>query len=97
MRAEFDTYAAAYPDLLRDPIRDRFAGDSRFFHERKWELIRDFLRQQRTDPSTLRWLDVGCGDGSLLKLAGGHFARAAIRPSGRLRPFRGDDSRLRRD
>src|SRR5829696_4883576 len=77
MSAEFDTYASAYSELLRDPIRDRFAGDGRFFHERKWELIRDLLLERRLNPSTLRWLDVGCGDGALLKLAGRHFARAA--------------------
>jgi SAM-dependent methyltransferase len=77
MSAEFDTYAPSYSELLRDPIRDRFAGDSRFFHERKWELISDFLRSRRIEPSKIRWLDVGCGDGALLKLAGGRFARAA--------------------
>jgi SAM-dependent methyltransferase len=85
MGAEFDTYASAYSELLRDPIRDRFAGEGRFFHERKWELIRDFLRERRLEPSTLRWLDAGCGDGALLKLAGRHFARAAgCDPSGKM-------------
>jgi SAM-dependent methyltransferase len=85
MSAEFDTYAPTYSELLRDPIRDRFAGDNRFFHERKWELINGFLRSRRIEPSTTRWLDVGCGDGSLLKLAGRHFARAAgCDPSGEM-------------
>jgi SAM-dependent methyltransferase len=85
MSAEFDTYASAYAELLRDPIRDRFAGQGRFFQERKWELICDFLRERRLEPSRLRWLDVGCGDGALLNLAGRHFARAAgCDPSGEM-------------
>src|SRR5690349_4164247 len=77
MNAEFDRYAPAYSNLLRDPIRDRFAGDAAFFHLRKWLLIRDFLAKERLDPSSMRWLDAGCGEGDLLKLCGKHFAEAA--------------------
>jgi SAM-dependent methyltransferase len=75
--AEFDHYARGYSDLLRDPIRDRFAGNAGFFHERKWEIIREFLLDRRLEPASLSWLDVGCGEGDLLKLAGRYFARAA--------------------
>lgn len=74
---EFDEYAPTYSDLLRDPIRDRFAGDVEFFHRRKWWLIRDFLAQNEMTPSRMSWLDVGCGRGELLSLAGGEFFRAA--------------------
>src|SRR6476620_8068114 len=77
MSAEFDRYAQAYSELLRDPIRDRFAGDGNFFHLRKWALIREFLSRRRLHASTLSWLDAGCGEGDLLKIGGKHFARAA--------------------
>jgi len=39
-------------------------------------LIRDFFAQRRINSSKLRWLDVGCGQGELLRLAGGSFAQA---------------------
>ena len=77
MSAEFDHYARAYSDLLRDPIRDRFAGSAGFFHERKWALLREFLAHHGLKTKALSWLDVGCGEGDLLKLAGPHFAAAA--------------------
>jgi hypothetical protein len=32
--SEFDSFAAGYDDLLRDPLRTRFAGRSGFFHVR---------------------------------------------------------------
>ena len=48
MSAEFDHYARAYSDLLRDPIRDRFARSAGFFHERKWTLLREFLEDAHT-------------------------------------------------
>jgi SAM-dependent methyltransferase len=76
MNAEFDRYAPAYSELLRDPIRDRFAGDSNFFHQRKWALLEEFLGGRGLDPSKLSWLDVGCGEGELLRIAGPHFGRA---------------------
>lgn len=86
---EFDRYASAYDELLTDPARDRFARDPLHFHKRKWVLIKRLLNQVGADPGSLRWLDVGCGRGELLRLAGGHFAQAlgcdpsiAMLPSG---------------
>lgn len=38
MRAEFDGYANSYRKLLREPIRERFARDPRFYTERKGVL-----------------------------------------------------------
>jgi SAM-dependent methyltransferase len=73
---EFDQYAPTYSTLLRDPVRDRFACGSDFFHQRKWALIRDFLADRETPSNTLDWLDVGCGQGELLRLAGNEFATA---------------------
>jgi SAM-dependent methyltransferase len=76
MKPEFERYAANYSDLLRDPIRDGFAGDPAFFHRRKWMVIRDFLAGRNLDSSKLTWLDVGCGQGELIELAGSNFSRA---------------------
>jgi SAM-dependent methyltransferase len=76
MDPEFDRYAPTYSQLLRDPIRDRFAADSDFFHRRKWMVIRDFLVRHGVSLATSNWLDVGCGRGELLRLAGHEFARA---------------------
>lgn len=76
MAAEFDNYARNYQELLRDPIRDRFAGRADFFHRRKSILITEFLRRTRFPMESASWLDVGCGRGELLALAGGAFARA---------------------
>ena len=76
MPAEFDRYAAEYEELLRDPIRDGFSGDARFFHERKWDLVRSFFQRRNRDTARLHWLDVGCGKGELLGLGGASFERA---------------------
>ena len=76
MSTEFDRYASEYSTLLDDPLRDRFSSDPVFFHRRKWTLIREFLARRRVNPSNLRWLDVGCGQGELLSLAGSSFAQA---------------------
>ena len=85
MNAEFDRYAPQYSALLSDPVRDRFASDPIFFHRRKWMLIRDFFSRFSMNSSQLRWLDVGCGQGELLALAGGAFANAAgCDPSSRM-------------
>jgi SAM-dependent methyltransferase len=73
---EFDQYADAYSELLDDPIRNRFARDPLHFHRRKWILIRRLLRRAGIAPGTQRWLDVGCGRGELLELAGASFAQA---------------------
>lgn len=76
MTAEFDEYASSYSRLLKDPVRDCFAGDSSFFHRRKWAVIRDFLTRRQLDPAQMSWLDAGCGQGQLLNIAARHFGRA---------------------
>jgi SAM-dependent methyltransferase len=76
MSAEFDRYAGNYEDLLRDPIRDRFAVNAEFFHFRKWLLIQDFFRRRSIRSKELCWLDVGCGKGELLRLGKAHFRTA---------------------
>lgn len=76
-RPEFDRYARQYEELLRDPIRDRFAGDSDFFMARKWDLLEAFLRRDNPARAGGNWLDVGCGKGDLLRLGKHDFARAA--------------------
>ncbi len=74
---EFDEYAAQYDDLVRSPIRDRFSTDSTFFAERKWQLLHRFLARQGVSSHDLDWLDVGCGTGTLLRLAGSDFNSAS--------------------
>jgi SAM-dependent methyltransferase len=76
MNPEFDQYASEYSRLLSDPLRDGFASDPAFFHRRKWMLICAYFAQKKLDPSKMSWLDVGCGQGDLLRLAGGSFSRA---------------------
>jgi len=73
---EFDRYASEYSHLLQDPVRDLFAVDTGYFHRRKWTVIQDFFARQGMNCSRLNWLDVGCGQGDLLQLAGASFARA---------------------
>jgi SAM-dependent methyltransferase len=75
--AEFDQYASTYTELLDDPMRNRFARDPLHFHRRKWLLIASLLKQAGVDPHTQRWLDVGCGRGELLEIAGSNFAFAS--------------------
>lgn len=74
---EFDAYAVDYAELIRDPIRDRFAASSRFFFERKLEVIQSFYRRRGVETRNLTWLDVGCGQGDLMKVAAAHFKSAA--------------------
>ena len=76
MKPEFDSYAGAYEKLLQDPIRDRFAAGSEYFHRRKADLIQEFFERRNLPASQMSWLDVGCGQGELLRLAGGKFASA---------------------
>lgn len=75
-RAEFEKYALAYSQLLDDPVRNRFTRDPLHFHWRKWILIERLLNRRRLKPQSLTWLDVGCGRGELLALAGDRFDRA---------------------
>ncbi|HEY6991280.1 MAG TPA: class I SAM-dependent methyltransferase [Bryobacteraceae bacterium] len=76
MPTEFDQYSANYADLLRDPIRDRFTATPDFFHKRKLSILVEFLSQRKMNPSRMSWLDVGCGQGDLLKIGSSVFARA---------------------
>src|SRR3972149_5991419 len=73
---ELDLYAGDYVELIRDPIRDRFAATNRFFFERKLQVIRGFYNRQDVDTRTLRWLDIGCGQGELLRMGRPLFASA---------------------
>ena len=67
-RREFDRYSESYSDLLKDPIRDKFAGSKpEFFQGRKAELILDYFRRRQLDTSRMKYLDVGCGKGELLR------------------------------
>src|SRR5688572_5193525 len=74
--AQFDAFASEYADLLRDPIRERFARSSQFFCERKIDVVRRFYRRRRIDTQTLTWLDVGCGQGEMLRLGQMDFKSA---------------------
>lgn len=73
---EFDHYASKYDNLLADPLRDGFARDPLHFHRRKWLVLERLLKRAGVSPRSQRWLDVGCGRGELLSLAGGNFAQA---------------------
>lgn len=97
---EFDQYAASYDQLLSDPIRDRFVGaDSDFFHRRKRDLLRSYFRRSATDTSEMSYLDVGCGQGKLISLLHGDFARVAgcDVSSGMVAQAQGFDLRLQTD
>jgi SAM-dependent methyltransferase len=75
---EFDRYSPSYEELLKDPIRDRFmAADSKFFHERKRDLIRAQFRSMQVDTAPLSYLDLGCGKGELASLLRHDFHRVA--------------------
>jgi SAM-dependent methyltransferase len=73
----FNAYASDYAELLRDPLRDKFAASNQFFFERKLQIIRRFCRSQSLDTHKLDWIDVGCGQGDLLRLGRSHFKSAA--------------------
>jgi len=71
---EFDQLSATYEELLKDPLRDWFSGEtSRYYDVRKRDLLRAFLRRRRIDTSGLAFLDMGCGRGELLKLLSEDF------------------------
>lgn len=74
---EFDRYAQRYDELLRDPIRDRFAAGGEFFFTRKWELIEAYFSRTGDALKSIEWLDVGCGQGDLLRIGAPHVARAS--------------------
>ena len=84
---EFDQFAPSYAELLDDSIRNRFTLDPLHFHRRKWLLIDALLKRFGVEAETQRWLDVGCGQGQLLELAGGRFKEATgCDPSGVMLP-----------
>src|SRR5437867_3945038 len=72
----FDDYAGNYAELIRDPIREKFAGNSRFFFERKFQVIQNFFQQLGIRPETMDWLDVGCGQGDMLRVGKPYFKSA---------------------
>jgi SAM-dependent methyltransferase len=97
---EFDRYSPAYEELLRDPIRDRFAGaESGFFHVRKRDLIKRYFRDRKRDTRQLRYLDIGCGKGELVSLLREDFgAVAGCDPSPGMLSFAKDiDARVQTD
>ena len=57
----FDEYARKYDELLRDPLRDKFAGGSDFFIRQKCRIVASRLPR---GSRTLRVLDAGCGQGT---------------------------------
>ncbi len=73
---EFDAYAKEYAELIRDPIRDKFAGTGRFFFERKIKVIQEFYKRLGVSTRSLHWLDVGCGQGDLLRMGRSDFKAA---------------------
>ena len=73
----FNAYAGDYAERIRDPIREKFAPASRFFFERKLQVIHSFYEKAGIDTRTLTWLDIGCGQGDLLRLGRSGFKSAA--------------------
>lgn len=99
-QAEFDEYASSYEKLLQDPLRDHFSRDaSRFFHERKRDLIRAYFRQRSINTHSMVYLDLGCGKGDLLSLLRDDFSRlAGCDPSpGMLKTIQGAETRVQTD
>lgn len=77
MPAEFDGYAAeGYSKLLQDPIRERFAG-SEFFLQRKLVLLKELYQRYGARIESANWLDVGCGEGTLLRMGKPYFREVA--------------------
>lgn len=73
---EFDAYANEYEELLRDPLRDRFAASSEYFHWRKFQVLLSYLTSVKRPAGALRWLDLGCGRGDLLRIGKDAFTLA---------------------
>ena len=76
MDQEFDRLAPDYKELLDDSVREYFAPGSEFFLTRKIDMLLEFAARERVDTRQATWLDVGCGQGDLLRAAKPHFARA---------------------
>jgi SAM-dependent methyltransferase len=77
MKPEFDGYGQDYRRLLQHPIRDRFAPSADYFARRKLEVIRAFFNSRNIATRELRWLDVGCGQGDLLRIGRSEFGEIA--------------------
>ena len=75
--AEFDRFAGSYEELIRDPLRDAFAGNSDFFQTRKRDVIRNYFSRRGREMRELHYLDMGCGKGELMSLLASDFARVA--------------------
>src|SRR5262245_58737477 len=73
----FNAYASDYAELIRDPIREKFADTNRLFFERQLQIIRSFYERFGVATQRLDWLDVGCGQGDLLRLGQAHFKSSA--------------------
>jgi len=76
MDQEFDHLAADYKELLNDSVRDYFAPSSEFFFKRKVDMLLEFATNQGMDTRRIPWLDVGCGQGDLLRAAQSNFEKA---------------------
>jgi ubiquinone/menaquinone biosynthesis C-methylase UbiE len=77
MPAEFDGYAqGGYSRLLEDPLRGKFARPA-FFFERKLAMIRELYRLHGMKTESVSWLDVGCGEGELLRTGRQYFREIA--------------------
>lgn len=88
---EFDLYSSRYGDLLADPMREKFARDPLYFHKRKVEIIAELLADENKNPVKMKWLDVGCGQGDLLRLGRGMFAEVVgCDPAGSMLPSERD-------
>jgi SAM-dependent methyltransferase len=74
---EFDEFAHEYHESLTDPVRALFASGTDYFHRRKFELLQRLLCVRGLSSATLNWIDVGCGQGDLLKLGSGRFRSLA--------------------
>jgi SAM-dependent methyltransferase len=70
---EFDAFADSYEKLLADPLRNRFARSTGFFHRRRLEVLRRHLNSAGMSPASLSWLDLGCGRGDLLRMGEAEF------------------------
>jgi ubiquinone/menaquinone biosynthesis C-methylase UbiE len=74
---EFDEFAHEYHESLMDPVRAFFASGTDYFHRRKFELLQKLLHVRGLSSANLNWIDVGCGQGDLLKLGAGKFQSLA--------------------
>ena len=85
MPEEFDQFAEDYSEMVRDPLKDGFVSNYQFFHLRKWVLLEKFFARQGWKTDDFSWLDVGCGQGDLLRLGMSRFRRVSgCDPSGEM-------------